>query len=187
MDDALLVRQVLAGNRNAFRFLVLRYQRPVFGMLRAFRLPESVVEELAQECFLKAFDNLSGFDPERGASFSTWLFTIARNLGINECSRHSYKRERGGDEPTREAARQADPARDQEAVLTAAHADARLRDAVHELPPPFRAAVELSYLRELSLEEIARLEHCSVGTVKSRVFRGKELLKALLFQEAKAW
>src|SRR5512147_605104 len=90
MDDGFLIRQVLGGNRNAFRMLVVRYQRPLFRLLAGFGLAQAVSEELAQEVFLRAFRNLSTFDPAK-ASFATWLFTIAKRLALNEVARAGHR------------------------------------------------------------------------------------------------
>ena len=186
MEDSLLLSQVLAGNRNAFRFLVLRYQRPIFAHLATFGFSDSVLEELAQETFLRAFRSLADYQPARGASFATWLFTIARNLALNERARHSHHWEKGGAGQLQMAEAIADPHPDQQSLLSSAETGALVRDALARLPEQFRNAVSLSYLEELSLEEVAGLEGCSVGTVKSRVFRGKQLLRQLLFKEVSA-
>ncbi len=87
MDDLFLIKQTLAGNENAFKFLVLRYQRPMFKFLATFQLPQPVVEEVAQESFVRAYRGLATYDDAKGASFSSWLFTIARNLALNERER----------------------------------------------------------------------------------------------------
>jgi RNA polymerase sigma-70 factor (ECF subfamily) len=83
MDDRFLTEQSAKGNKNAFRLLVLRYQRMVFSFLGKF-FQVQVQEDLAQETFLRAYRHIADFDAEKGASFSTWLITIARNLAINE-------------------------------------------------------------------------------------------------------
>ena len=70
---------------------MLRYQRPIFKFLATFRLPQSVVEEIAQESFLRAYRSLENYDHEKGASFSSWLFAIARNLALNELERKRHQ------------------------------------------------------------------------------------------------
>src|SRR6186713_2904504 len=86
MDDEFLIKQTLAGNRQAFRLVVLRYQRPLFRFLGLLGFRGARAEDLAQETFLRAFKALASFDPAR-AAFSTWLFTIARRLAIGEWRR----------------------------------------------------------------------------------------------------
>jgi len=72
MDDRFLVEQSAQRNPNAFKILVLRYQRLVFFYLKNFPFPEQVREDLAQETFLRAYRSIDRFDPEKGAAFSTW-------------------------------------------------------------------------------------------------------------------
>jgi RNA polymerase sigma-70 factor (ECF subfamily) len=180
MEDTFLIKQVLSGNTGAFKFLVIRYERPIFQFLTTFTLPRPVIEELAQETFLRAYKSLSDYDPTKGASFSSWIFTIAKNLAINEMSRASSRSEIKV--PDADVA--ADIAMDtpsQEQILADSQVSTQLKEAVQRLPLEFRTAVSLSYLDEMSMEEIAAVEKCSVGTVKSRIFRGKALLRKALF------
>src|SRR5213596_2708131 len=86
MDDEFLIQQTLAGNHQAFRLVVLRYQRPLFRFLGLLGFRGARAEDVAQETFLRAFKALCSFDPAR-AAFSTWLFTIARRLAIGEWRR----------------------------------------------------------------------------------------------------
>ena len=79
---------MLAGDREAFRILVVRYQRPIFRFLAAFSLSAAQREELAQEAFLRAFAHLGEFDAAR-ATFSSWLFTIAKRLYVNALQKQS--------------------------------------------------------------------------------------------------
>jgi RNA polymerase sigma-70 factor, ECF subfamily len=81
MDDGFLIRQTITGNRNAFRLLVVRYQRPLFRFLGGFGLGQAVAEELAQEAFLRAYRNLANYDAAK-AKFSSWLFMIAKHLAM---------------------------------------------------------------------------------------------------------
>ncbi len=177
MNDQFLIDQVLAGNTNAFRFLVLRYQRPIFKFLHTFKLENHVIEDLAQEVFLRAYSSLKDYDSQR-ASFASWLFVIAKHMAINLCakSKHaavykSYIQNSSSDSDARRSA---------EDDLVAEAEKHNLKQALTKIPDPFRSAVVLSYLDELSLEEVAKIEGCTTGTIKSRIFRGKKLLKDLL-------
>ena len=176
VDDIFLIKQTQAGRREAFRFLVLRHQQSVFYLLRALIRDPAVVEELAQETFLRAYKALNTFQPERDPRFSTWLFTIARNLAFNESAKRKVRREKNGllqDEP--EAAESG-----AEEMLIRRENAALLQDAMLRLPEPYRAAVALSYLSEISTAEIAAVEGCAEGTVKSRIHRGKKMLRDIL-------
>lgn len=180
MDDRLLVEQSAQNNTDAFRLLVLRYQRMVFSYLGNFLLPVQVLEDLAQETFLRAYRNITDFDSEKGASFSTWLITIARNLAVNEKAKMSRRKEHsGGFRDENHGRNEKSP----QEILEQRRLKSRIHDAISRLPEKFHTAVILSYFDELSLEEIAQIENCPVGTVKSRVFRGKQILRQILEKE----
>ncbi len=180
MDDKFLVERSALRNPNAFKILVLRYQRLVCRYLRNFPFPEQVREDLAQETFLRAYRNIARFDPEKGAAFSTWLVTIARHLALNEWAKVRLRKERSGG--LRDEDRGGIEKGPQE-ILEQRSLKSRVREAISRLPEQFHTAVMLSYFDELSLEDIARIENCPVGTIKSRVFRGKQILRELLGRE----
>lgn len=174
MDDNFLVQQTLNGNKNAFRFLVLRYQKPIFKILSTLIFDKQLREEVAQETFLRAYKSLSSFDPSLGTSFSTWLFTISRNIALNELDKikvrkaHSHMLVTESETPM---SNETDTALEEKQKMNL------VREAVTQLPNEFRVAVVLSCLEGHSIAEIAKIEECSEGTVKSRIFRGKQLLK----------
>jgi len=177
MDDEFLIQQILAGNQQAFRLVVLRYQRPLFRFLGLLGFRGARAEDVAQETFLRAFKALESFDPAR-AAFSTWLFTIARRLAISEWQR--ARREANAPALVQEAPSLApDPA--QRALL--AERARRVDRALNELPAQLRSTFLFSQIEELSLEEVAELEGCAVGTVKSRIFRAREQLRLALAEE----
>ena len=91
MEDNFLIEQAKAGNPHAFRLLVLRYQRPLFKFLSGFAIPLARVEELAQDTLLRVHENLSSYQAEKGASFVTWLFVIAKRLALNELARSEHR------------------------------------------------------------------------------------------------
>jgi RNA polymerase sigma-70 factor (ECF subfamily) len=181
MDDGFLIRQTLSGNRNAFRLLVVRYQRPIFRFLGGFAVEPAVVEELAQETFLRAYRSLSAFDSSKSA-FSSWLFTIAKHLVLNETARSSRRLPHvavvdDSVDAADAAIFETPPASEQVENI---ERSSLVRRALAALPTPLRSALVLAYMKEHSLEEIATIEGCSVGTVKSRIYRGKQLLRLRL-------
>ncbi len=176
----MLVEQSAQGNPRAFKLLVLHYQRMVFCYLTNFLFPVQVQEDLAQEIFLRAYRNIAGFDPKKGASFSTWLMTIARNLAINEKAKMRRRKEPSvGFRDKNHGKVEKTP----QEILDQRRLKSRVQDAIRRLPEKFHTAVVLSYFDELSLEEIAQIEKCPVGTIKSRVFRGKQILRQFLETE----
>jgi RNA polymerase sigma-70 factor (ECF subfamily) len=178
MDDGFLIRQTLSGNRNAFRLLVVRYQRPIFRFLGGFAVEPAVVEELAQETFLRAYRSLSAFDSSQSA-FSSWLFTIAKHLVLNETARSSRRLPHVAvvDDAVDAAIFETSPASERVENI---ERSSLVRRALEALPTPLRSALVLAYMKEHSLEEIATIEGCSVGAVKSRIYRGKQLLRLRL-------
>jgi RNA polymerase sigma-70 factor (ECF subfamily) len=180
MEDSFLINQTLTGQQDAFRLLILRHQRGVFRFLGVLGFRGQAAEDLAQEAFLRAFRHLGGFDPSR-AKFSTWLFTIVRNLAANEAARAHH---RHADRELESAPGLVDPAPDPLQQALASERQGRLREALARLPDILRTALLLTRVEGLSLEEVAKVEHCAVGTVKSRVFRARELLRAALSQES---
>ncbi len=174
MDDGFIAKQVVQGNTEAYRLLVLRYERPIFRYLHSFGFRDEHVAELAQEAFLKGFKKISSYDATK-SSFATWLFTIAKNCALNEKKRHANIHEFADQDIGEYATEQDD---NEVAVIT--HKKQRLHEALAKLPEHFRNAITLSFLRELSIKDIAEIESVSEGTVKSRVYRGKQMLKELL-------
>jgi RNA polymerase sigma-70 factor (ECF subfamily) len=169
-EDLEVIRRILSGDTEAFRLLVVRYQRPLFGFIRNL-VPGPDGEDIAQDVFLAAFANLAFFDPAR-AGFSTWLFTIARNRCLA-----ALKKRRPvlcGRLPER-----ADN-RSPEAEASAEEWFRRLDAALEQLPFEQRTTFVLAEMQGFAHEEIARIEGVSVGTVKSRLSRARDKLRSLL-------
>lgn len=181
MDDKLLLEQSAKGNKNAFRLLVLRYQRMVFSFLGKFLFQVQALEDLAQETFLRAYRHVADYNAEKGASFPTWLITIARNLAINEKAKEKRRREHPSSFMDMSQDISEESPQD---ILEKRNLNSRVHNAISQLPEKFHIAVILSYFDELSIEEIAHIEGCPVGTVKSRVFRGKQILRQILEKES---
>jgi RNA polymerase sigma-70 factor (ECF subfamily) len=177
MDDEFLVRQIVGGNREAFRLLVLRYQRPLFRFLGLLGFAQDAAEDVAQQTFLRVFRSLGSFDPQQ-AKFSTWLFTIAKRLAANERQRAHHQREQPVENlPEGDASPAApDPA-------LAAERTRRLAAAIGALPEALRSTFFLSQVKELTLDEVAAVEGCALGTVKSRIHRARQQLRAALVEE----
>ncbi len=175
MDDELLVSQVVQGNREAFRLLVVRYQRPLFRFLGLLGFRAAETEDIAQETFLRAYRSIGNFDPQQ-AKFSTWLFTIAKRLASNERGR-AYKR---FETPFVTDSEAQSSSLNQADALHSAECLVRLNRALQSLPEQLRSTFFLSQIKELALEQVADLEGCAVGTVKSRIFRAREQLRLAL-------
>jgi len=170
MDDQAVIAQILAGDTDAFRVLVLRYQRPLWVFIGHLVCDRQECEDMAQDVFLAAYVHLRRYDPQRSA-FSTWLYTIARNRCVN-----ARKRRRPA---TRDVLPEPADARTPDLRLAEEELFQRLDAELDALPLEQKTAFVLSELQELTHEEVARIEGVKVGTVKSRLSRARAKLRAV--------
>jgi RNA polymerase sigma-70 factor (ECF subfamily) len=169
-DDA-LIALALAGRSDAFGLLVARYERAVYHLaFRTLREPEDA-KDAAQEAWIKAYRALASFRP--GAKFATWIFTICYRVC---CDRLAKRKRFTGDEP----ADYADPSAGPERAYEAAEDSAQLRAAIGALPEKYRIVITLFHLQGKQYEEIAAVLGIPLGTVKTHLFRAKDLLRAAL-------
>jgi RNA polymerase sigma-70 factor (ECF subfamily) len=180
MEDKFLIDQVLKGNKSAYKMLVIRYQRPLFSFFRKFGFPPQKTEELAQDVFLKTFLHLKKFESEKG-SFSSWIFSIAKNHAINELKKKGEWLEE--EYVLENLAVEINPVDSMEIHFDKKKLNMKIHEYVNRVPNPFKIPLILSYINELSLDEIAIIEKCTTGTIKSRIHRGKLFLKNLMMNE----
>lgn len=176
MDIDTILTRIRAGDRQAFAHLVTQFQGPLFGFLGNMGLSQRLVEELAQETFLRAWTHLGQYRPDL-SQFSTWLFTIARNLALHEIGSAPHRREIP-EEPDMPEPFYEQP--DPDAALGLEQRRRLLHAALRRLSPADRSVLALAYLRDMTLDEVARIEACSLGAVKVRLHRAKARLTKLL-------
>jgi RNA polymerase sigma-70 factor (ECF subfamily) len=173
-NDAYLIAAALAGLPEAFGTLVERYDRAVYHLcLRTMRDAEEA-RDCTQEAFFKAFRSLRTFKPE--AKFSTWIFSIAYHACCDRLAR-------GKRQSRAELPETADPAPGPEAVAELNDRSRALRAAIEALPEKYRTVITLYHLQGKQYEEIARVLELPMGTVKTHLFRAKELLRKALVTE----
>ena len=182
--DAVLMRRVKRGDTRAFAELVDKYKQPVINFLTRTLRDETEAEDLAQNVFVQVYRSARRY--RESARFTTWLFTIARNLCLNEIRR----RARHPAEPldATHPAHEEQPARQFEDVQTTAppaallhgELEEKIEEALAELPENQRTAILLCRQEELSYEEIAAVLGCSLSATKSLIHRGRETLKQKL-------
>ncbi len=170
-NDIEVIRRVLAGDTDSFRFLVARYEGMVFRLVRNLIAGGHECEDLAQDVFLAAYVNLGSYDAERGA-FSSWLMAVARNRRINSLKRFSPV-SRDGASGCPEARASEIPAVDSELFEL-------LDKALAALPVEQKTAFVLSEFCDMSQEQISEVERVNLGTVKSRISRAKAKLRGAL-------
>jgi RNA polymerase sigma-70 factor, ECF subfamily len=182
-DESELVTELQAGSETAFGFLVTHYHAPVFNLILGMLGDPSDAADGTQEVFLKAFKGIRSF--RQGSSLKTWLYRIAIREALNSrrwFKRHLQKNVSIDAEPEEGQARL--EIEDMSATpfdqLASREIQAVVQGALSQIPDVFRSAVILRDLEGLSYEEVAEVLECSVGTVKSRILRGRRALKDLL-------
>jgi RNA polymerase sigma-70 factor (ECF subfamily) len=170
-EETGIIKAVLEGDTDSFRPLVQRYQKPVIRMIANLINDRHICEDIAQEVFLAAYKKLPSFDPAR-SSFSTWLFTIAKNKSINAMKKR--KNISLGNPP--ENPDFSEPADS----LVRKELFSKLNHALTSLNPKHRRALVLAEFENLPYEQIAQIEGVRIGTIKSRINRAKRRLKSTL-------
>lgn len=188
----------MAGDQKAYELLVLKYQRRIERLIGRMVRDTDLVQDIAQETFLRAYRALHQFRGE--AQFYTWLYRIAvntakkallemkRNPVITESALQSSDDEDETSRPRNEPMTEETP----ETVLAAREIAAAVNAAMDALPEDLRQAVTLREIEGLSYEEIATAMGCPIGTVRSRIFRAREAISArvkplLERQSGKRW
>lgn len=182
LDDIEVVRRCREGDDEAWELLIARYKQRVFYLSYQFVGDFAEAEDLVQEVFLKLYGTLDRFDDRQ--SFKAWMTAVTRNFLIDHYRRH-HKQKRllqGGDEALRTIAdKSPSPVRRVERRERAE----LLRKGLDALPDTLRQAVVLRDVQGLAYDEIARELRIPVGTVKSRINRGRCELAAALRSELK--
>ncbi len=183
MEDQDLLAALRAGQEEAYEALIERYQGPVYNLVCRLLNEPSDSADIVQEVFLKIFRNIRAF---RGnSSLKTWIYRIAVNEAYNHrrwFSRH-HRQEVGltRDENTRGYEDSLpDRGRSPFDLTSDRETRALVEEALAQVNPNFRAAVVLRDIEDLSYEEIALVLELSLGTVKSRILRGREALRKIL-------
>jgi len=196
--DLMLVERTVAGDQKAYGLLVLKYQRRIERLIGRMVRDTDLVEDIAQETFIRAYRALAQFRGE--AQFYTWLYRIAVNTAkkaLVDLKRDPLVSEnalRGAEDEDETSAveNELTSAETPETVLAAKEIAAAVNSAMEALPEELRQAVTLREIEGLSYEEIAEVMNCPIGTVRSRIFRAREAIsvkiKPLLEnQSGKRW
>lgn len=196
-SDALLVERTVAGDQKAFELLVIKYQRRIQRLIGRMVRDVDLVEDIAQETFIRAYRALAQFRGE--AQFYTWLYRIAVNTAKKALmdlkrnptvSENAYKT--SDDDETSPVENELTSSETPEAVLASKEIAQIINNAMDALPEELRQAITLREIEGLSYEEISEAMGCPIGTVRSRIFRAREAIsqkiKPLLEnQSGKRW
>jgi RNA polymerase sigma-70 factor (ECF subfamily) len=183
--DAELVASALRGSQEAFRQLVVRFERPVYTLILRMVHDTTAAEDLAQEVFVKAYRHLAAYDPTR--KFASWLFKVAHNTTIDHLRRSSLEtvplaagladRDEGGEL----LAVLADSSTESPAAAAERRQMARaLERAIASLRPEYREAVVLRYVEGQSYQEIGEVLDLPLGTVKTNLHRARKEMAAAM-------
>ena len=178
--DLMLVRRAKKGDYRSFDLLVLKYQSRAVALAIKFVKDIHIAEDIAQESFIKAYKSLNSFREE--SAFYTWLYRIVSNTSKNYLASKKRRKEysesefysaednysnifniSGGDSP--------------EDILAASNLRETIFAAVSNLPEEIKTAISLREFEGLSYEEISEVTSCPIGTVRSRIFRGREIIQ----------
>lgn len=185
-SDALLVARAVAGDQGAFELLVIKYQRRVERLIGRMVRDVDLVEDIAQETFIRAYRALHQFRGD--AQFYTWLYRIA----VNTAKKSLLERKR--DPTVTQAAMPSSDDEDEtfyarnesityetpESMLAAKEIGLAVNAAMEALPDDLKQALTLREIDGMSYEDIAELMNCPMGTVRSRIFRAREAVSAKL-------
>jgi RNA polymerase sigma-70 factor, ECF subfamily len=191
-NEAVLVEELRAGSEEAFAWLIARYHQPIYSLLaRTVRNPADAAD-LTQEVFVKVFRGIRGFHGE--SSLRTWIYRIALREASNQ--RRWWKRHQQQEIPMEQEMAQRDcgqPMQLKDMLVDPAESPydaalheenrARVEQALRQVPEPFRTTLVLRDIEGFVYEEVAAMQGINLGTVKSRLVRGRSCLKALLTVE----
>ena len=199
-SDAMLVERTVAGDQKAFELLVIKYQRRIQRLIGRMVRDVDLVEDIAQETFIRAYRALAQFRGE--AQFYTWLYRIAVNTAkkaLMELKRDPTVSENSFKSGQSDESDETSPLENElissetpEAVLAGKEIAQMVNAAMEALPEELRQAITLREIEGLSYEEIAEVMNCPIGTVRSRIFRAREAISAkikplLENQSGKRW
>jgi RNA polymerase sigma-70 factor (ECF subfamily) len=183
--DAVLVERVKRGDVRAFEMLVVKYQRRIERLIGRMVRDVDLVQDIAQESFIRAYRALPQFRGE--SAFYTWLYRIAVNTAkkaLMDMKRDPLvleSRSTGEDgEETSRAENELSDGETPEALLASKEIASAVNAAIEALSEDLRQAITLREIEGLSYEEIADVMNCPIGTVRSRIFRAREAIATRL-------
>ncbi|MCW8997018.1 MAG: RNA polymerase sigma factor RpoE [Psychromonas sp.] len=176
--DFQLIQRIQGGEQQAFTLLVRKYQNRVANILTRYVRNNGDIADVTQEVFIKVYKSLPSFRGE--SAFYTWLYRIAVNTAKNYLTSQSRRppssdiiaEEADGYEGS-EALKEAD---DPESILHSQEVKDVILNTIKQLPAELKSAITLREIEGMSYEEIANIEDCPIGTVRSRIFRARDAI-----------
>ena len=180
--DLVLVKRAKSGDYQAFDLLVLKYQSRLISTAFKFVKDVQIAEDIVQDSFIKAFNALESFRED--SSFYTWIYRITVNTSKNFLVSKKRKSELLNSDLSEEASYEIEPVEtySPEDLLQATQLQKVITETFDQLGEDTRTALTLRELDGLSYEQIAEVVNCPVGTVRSRIFRGREVIDEAISQ-----
>jgi RNA polymerase sigma-70 factor (ECF subfamily) len=181
-NEASLLKKARNGDKDAFNLMVIKYQPRIMSVLYGFLKTHSDAEDLTQQTFIKAWTNLDKFRGD--SSFYTWIYRITVNTSKNFLVSKKRKSELLNSDLSEEASYEIEPVEtySPEDLLQATQLQKVITETFDQLGEDTRTALTLRELDGLSYEQIADVVNCPVGTVRSRIFRGREVIDEAISQ-----
>jgi len=185
--DLGLVRRAKAGDYQAFDLLVLKYQSRLISTAFRFVKDVHIAEDLVQESFIKSFNSLASFRED--SSFYTWIYRITVNTSKNFLVSKKRKNELLSSDISEDQSYEIEyeDTDTPEDLLQASQLKKLITETIDQLGEDTKTALTLRELDGLSYEEIAKVVNCPVGTVRSRIFRGREVVDEAISQYKQAY
>jgi len=190
-EEAALVAELRSGSEDAFAWLIAHYRQPIYSLLARTVRNQADAADLTQDVFIKVYRGIHGFHGE--SSLRTWIYRIALREASNQ--RRWWMRHQQQEIPIEQEMAEGDSGRPvllkdmlvdpaESPYDHALHEEnrARVEQALREVPEPFRTTLILRDIEGFVYEEVAAIEGVNLGTVKSRLVRGRACLKALLMK-----
>ncbi|MEH7546090.1 RNA polymerase sigma factor SigW [Bacillus sp. AFS076308] len=176
------IKQVIKGDQNAFGEIVEIYKNSVFQLCYRMLGNRHEAEDIAQEAFIRAYVNIQSFKQDK--KFSTWLFRIATNLCIDRIRKkkpdYYLDAEVAGTEGLTMYSQISSDSPLPEAEVESLELQETVQKEILKLPEKYRSAIVLKYMEDMSLNEISEILNLPLGTVKTRIHRGREALRQQL-------
>ena len=188
-EETALIQELRAGSEEAFAWLIARYHQPIYSLLARTVRDRADAADLTQEVFVKVFRGMSGFHGE--SSLRTWIYRIALREASNQrrwWARHKQHEipmeqeisESESGAPVRLKEMLVDPGESPFDAAAQTEIRERVERALAQVPEPYRTTLILRDIEGFVYEEVAQMQGVNLGTVKSRLVRGRAFLKALL-------
>jgi len=179
-SDSEIISDFLKGNSSSFNFIVLKYQKKVYWVVRRMVLDHDDADDITQEVFIKLYRTMSDFRGE--SSLFTYLYKIAVNYSLNHLkkNRNKFEKLKNIDE---ESYNIKDSSKNQDAVMADKEREKLLKEAMLALPDQQRAVFSLRFYDELSYEEISKILGKSVGGMKANYFHALKKIQSFLLEK----